>query len=136
MSMLNIEIIIVIIIISMILIMILIINHLREFALWILPSSWLSRVCPGSERMSFTSISRRSAGLDRAPPGKPVPYSFATQNDFLTPQNLAYGYSNLEKKDPYSFASSNPPECLALIEECSFVLKSGVHLSLTIGHRI
>ena len=32
------------------------IYDLREFALWILPSSWLSRVCPGSERLSFTSI--------------------------------------------------------------------------------
>ena len=30
--------------------------HLREFALWILPSSWLSRMDPGSERMPFTLI--------------------------------------------------------------------------------
>ena len=60
--------------------------HLREFALWILPSSWLSRVDPGSERMPFTWIGRAppgSAGLGRARPGirgnrcKPVGGNFS-----------------------------------------------------------
>ena len=44
-------------------------NYLGEFALWILPSSLLSRVCPGSERLPFTSITglrMGSAGLRRA----------------------------------------------------------------------
>ena len=45
-------------------------TNLREFALWILPSSLLSRVFPGSERMPFAPFAGAPPGLRRGSAGQ------------------------------------------------------------------
>ena len=70
--------------------------HLREFALWILPSSWLSRVDPGSERMPFTWIGRARFGLGS---GEPVTPSGANFGALFDPPDPSFFYWNLAQQN-------------------------------------
>ena len=79
--------------------------YLREFALWILPSSQLSRVDPGSERMSFTSIGRRQPGDNRA---KSFPIVAPIERAIWTPLGLANKWGALIKKIPIYLPTKHP----------------------------
>ena len=73
--------------------------NLREFALWILPSSWLSRVDPGSERMPFTWIT--AAGLGRV--RHPRKSTSASRGKFFRESFFSFFFGSCFCQPSYSF---------------------------------